>query len=233
MTSRPFPTASLRFPWRSLLPLWALATSACLTTARPMPRSLLEFSGAPRHTVEPSRAALVIVDAQEEYVRGALSLAGVDEAIAEAARVRRWAQAHGVPVIHIVHHGKPGAALFNPEGPFAAIVPALTPEPGETVLIKHLPNAFAGTELHERLKQLGRDELILVGFATHMCISSTARASLDLGYRTTVVARATATRDLPDGRGGIIPATWVQAATLAALGDRFATVEEDAGALPH
>ncbi|PTL77944.1 cysteine hydrolase [Vitiosangium sp. GDMCC 1.1324] len=199
---------------------------------RPAPRSLLDFAGVPPHVADPSRAALVIIDAQEEYVRGSVPLAGVEEAIAEAARVRRWAQARGVPVFHIVHHGKPGSVLFNPEGPFSAVVPALTPEPGETVLIKQLPNSFAGTELHERLKQLGRTELVLVGFATHMCISSTARAALDLGYRTTVVARATATRDLPDGKGGFIPAQWVQASALAELGDRFATIVEDAGALP-
>lgn len=233
MKNRLVPAASLRFPWRHLLPLWALTASACLATTPPAARSLLEFSGAPPHTADPSRAVLVLIDAQEEYVRGALPLTGVDEAIAEAARVRRWAQAHAVPVIHVVHHGKPGAALFNPEGPFANIVPALAPEPGEPTLIKHLPNAFAGTGLDARLKQLGRTELILAGFATHMCISTTARAALDLGYSTTVVARATATRDLPDGQGGVIPARWVQASALAELRDRFATVVEDTRALPR
>jgi len=43
------------------------------------------------------------------------------------------------------------------------------------------------------------------------------------------VASATATRDLPDPLGGIVPAGEIQRATLAALADRFAVVIRDAG----
>ena len=66
---------------------------------------------------------------------------------------------------------------------------------------------------------------------THMCVSSTVRAALDLGYRCSVVAGACATRDLPDGAGGVIAANQLQRAELAALADRFATVLADAAAL--
>ena len=64
-----------------------------------------------------------------------------------------------------------------------------------------------------------------------MCISSTARAALDLGIPTTIVAKATATRDLPSVQGGIIAAETVQAAALAELADRFAAIVSDAEAL--
>lgn len=40
----------------------------------------------------------------------------------------------------------------------------------------------------------------------------------------TIVANATATRDLPDIGGGIVPAEHVQAASLAAAGDIFAVI---------
>ncbi len=63
-----------------------------------------------------------------------------------------------------------------------------------------------------------------------MCVSSTVRAALDLGYRCSVVAGACATRDPPDGTGGVI-ADQLQRAELAALADRFATVPSDAAAL--
>ena len=66
---------------------------------------------------------------------------------------------------------------------------------------------------------------------THMCVSSTVRAALDLDYRCSVVAAACATRDLPDGTGGVIAADQLQRAELAALADRFATVLADAGGL--
>jgi nicotinamidase-related amidase len=89
---------------------------------------------------------------------------------------------------------------------------------------KPLPNAFAQTELDATLKKLGRTQLVIAGFMTHMCVSSTARAALDLGYKTTVAADAAATRDLPDPMGGVIGADALHRAALAGLADRFAIV---------
>jgi nicotinamidase-related amidase len=56
-----------------------------------------------------------------------------------------------------------------------------------------------------------------------MCVSTTVRTALDLGFRSTVVADACATRDLPSP-GGVIPARTLHEVELAALGDRFAGV---------
>ena len=76
-----------------------------------------------------------------------------------------------------------------------------------------------------------RKDIILAGLMTHMCISSTARAGLDLGYRITVDADSCATRDLPDGRGGSIPAATVHEVALAELSDRFAIIARGDDAL--
>ena len=195
-----------------------------------IPKTLLALAGAPATPSPLDSAALVLIDAQREYTEGALPLVGVEAAVAEAARLLELARKAGVPVFHIVHHGKPGGALFNPEGPLSGIVAPLIPLDGETVVVKHLPNAFAGTDLDARIRATGRKELIVVGFQTHMCVSSTVRAALDLGWRTTVVDAASATRDLPDGAGGVVPAEALHRATLAALADRFAVVVEDSRA---
>jgi nicotinamidase-related amidase len=76
-----------------------------------------------------------------------------------------------------------------------------------------------------------RKEIIVAGFMTHMCISSTARAGLDLGYRITVDANSCATRDLPDGRGGSIPAATIHEVALVELSDRFAIIARGDDAL--
>jgi nicotinamidase-related amidase len=108
----------------------------------------------------------------------------------------------------------------------------LAPQNGETVLIKSLPNAFAGTALAELVRATGRREIVIAGFATHMCVSATARSALDHGFRTTVVAAATATRDLPHVSGaGITPAAVIQEGTLAAVSDRFSVVIQDTATL--
>jgi nicotinamidase-related amidase len=193
--------------------------------------SLLDIVKAPQHASPFPAAALILIDAQEEYRRGRLKLAGIGPAIAEAAQLLDLARHVGLPVFHIVQHGKPGSPIFDPEGPMVEILEALRPEPGEPVVVKSLPNAFAKTDLHERIAATGRRELIIAGFMTHMCISATARAALDLGYRSTVIANATATRDLPDPLGGAVAAEVVQRAALAMLADRFAIVVPDCAAL--
>ncbi len=195
------------------------------------PPTLWQLAGAEPTTAHLGDSVLVIIDAQREYLDGALPLAGVEAAIDATAALLARARRAGTPVIHVVHHG--GGALFNPEGPYFAIVPALAPRPDEVVIEKRLPNAFAGTELQATLAALGRQQLILTGFMTHMCLSSTTRAALDLGYRSTLVAEASATRDLPDGRGGTVSAAEVQRAALAALRDRFALVVERGAAIPE
>lgn len=196
----------------------------------PRPQTLLALAGAPATPSPLENAALLLIDCQMEYVDGGLPLPGIGPALEEAARLLALARKAGVPVVHVAHHGRPGGALFDPAGPRAAIAPAVAPGAGEAVVTKAMPNSFQGTDLEEVLSGLGRKELIVAGFMTHMCVSSTVRTAVDRGYRCTVVAGATATRDLPDGQGGVIEAAVLQRSELAALADRFAVVVDDASA---
>lgn len=196
------------------------------------PRTLSEIAGSSPLPGPPGGSVLLMIDPQLEYTVGRLPLAGVDAAVEEGARLLDFARGRGMPVFHAIHHARAGAPLFDPDGPHAGFIRALAPRDGETVLVKRLPNAFAGTALETAIRATGRREIVVAGFATHMCISATTRSALDHGFRSVVVAAATATRDLPDAIGtGIVPAATVHAATLAALADRFAVVVRDAGAL--
>ena len=187
------------------------------------PKTLLEMAGAPGTPHPLSASAVVMIDAQNEYLSGGLPLAGIDRALDEGARLLAAARAAGRPVIHLQHKGRPGG-LFDPETAGFAIAAPVAPLAGETVVTKGLPNAFAGTDLDGVLKALGVSSLVVGGFMTHMCVSSTVRAALDLGYSCTVVGNACATRDLPDGHGGVVSAADLHRAELAALRDRFAVV---------
>ena len=123
-------------------------------------------------------------------------------AIASAARLLARARTSGAAIFHIAHKGRAGG-LFDRDGRTRRdrrrAGAACQAKP---VIEKGLPNAFAGTDLQAQLAATGRKDIMLAGFMTHMCISSTARAALDLGFRITVDADSCATRDLPDGRGG-------------------------------
>ena len=195
-----------------------------------MATTLLQMAGADLTPPKLSEAALVVIDAQREYVDGALPLPGAAPALERIAALLAAARKAGAPVVHVQHRGRPGG-LFDPEKPAFEIAAQAAPRDDEEVVDKGLPNGFAGTRLKDVLDATGRKRLVLAGFMTHMCVSSTARAALDLGYQTTVVADACATRDLPRPGGGTIAAADLHAAELAALADRFAIVC-DAAAFP-
>jgi nicotinamidase-related amidase len=144
-----------------------------------------------------SESTVVVIDAQREYTDGKLPLTNVQPALAEIGKLLRRARALQIPVIHIVHQGKPGGA-FGPDTPGFEVASPATPAPGEAVVSKSLPNAFASTDLASRLAALKKPNVVLVGFMTHLCVEATARASIDLGFKATVIASATATRPLPD-----------------------------------
>lgn len=195
------------------------------------PKTLLQLAGADPTPGSLSRACLVLIDCQHEYLDGKLPLTGCAEALDEIARLLARARAAGTPVIHIQHHGRPGG-LFDVEGHGGRIADKAAPAVDEKVIHKTLPNAFAGTTLADAMAATGRKEVILAGFMTHMCVSSTARAALDLGYRSTVIADAAATRDLPLPSGGVVPARQLHETALAELADRFAVITRTAADLP-
>ncbi|MDD0843442.1 cysteine hydrolase family protein [Pseudomonas sp. Gutcm_11s] len=193
------------------------------------PKTLFQLLGRGYAPATLSKATLLVIDAQEEYRSGALQLPNVEAAISEIATLMDAARNIGSPVVHVRHLGIPGGFL-DPQGPRGRFIEGLAPLPGEPMVEKRLPNAFAGTDLHERLQQSGHLDLIICGFMTHSSVSTTVRAAKDYGYRCTLVATACATRDLPY-QDELIPARDLHRMTLAALSDNYAMVVPQARAL--
>ncbi|WP_028239434.1 cysteine hydrolase family protein [Stutzerimonas azotifigens] len=194
-----------------------------------LPQTMLQLSGRGYAPAKLANATLLIIDAQEEYRSGVLALPGLDGALPEIARLLAAAREARTPVVHVRHLGISGG-LFDPQGHRGQIMPEAAPAAGEIVVEKRLPNAFAGTELHETLQQLGHLDLVVCGFMTHSSVSTTVRAAKDYGYRCTLVDRACATRDLPMG-DQVLDAAQVHRMEMAILADNFAVCVEDAAAL--
>lgn len=194
------------------------------------PTTLRALSGLPAVPANLADSTLIMIDFQNTYTRGVMELDGVDAALEHAAELLERARSAGIPIIHIQHdagHGSP----YDVRTEIGAIVDRVAPREGEAVIVKTFPNAFVQTDLDERLKAGSAHNLLLAGFMTHMCVNSTARGAFNLGYATTVVAGATATRALPSMTESV-PAAAVQAASLAAIGDLFGVVVPDAAAVP-
>lgn len=195
------------------------------------PHTLRDVAGLPAQPTPLRDAALVLIDCQNTYREGVMRLAGVEEAVAEAARLLRRARDAGIPIFHVQHDSGVGSP-YDIAARIGRISDEVAPRAGESVITKHHPNSFIETDLEQQLRAAGKTDLVLAGFMTHMCVNSTARGAFNLGFRPTVVAAATATRDLPAVGGEIVTAAALQAASLAALGDLFAVIVPSSRDLP-
>lgn len=194
------------------------------------PTTLRDLMGLGHQPCTLQDAALVMIDCQNTYREGIMQLTGVEPALKEARRVLDRARALGRPVIHIQHDAGPGTP-YDVRVDIGRIADIVAPQNGETVITKGYPNSFVQTPLDDELKRLGVKNLVLVGFMTHMCVNSTARGAFNLGYAPTVVASATATRDLPLPDGSLVRADALQPASIATMRDLFAAIAPTADAV--
>ncbi len=193
--------------------------------------TLRAASGLPADPAALGASTLIMIDCQNTYTRGPLELDGVQAALDQAEELLDRARSAGIPIIHIQHDAGPGSP-YDVREEIGAIVDRVAPRAGEPTIVKNYPNSFTGTELDTVLKQGPERPLLLAGFMTHMCVNSTARGAFSLGYAPTVVAAATATRDLPGTDGHTVEAAALQAASLASIADLFGVVVADVQSVP-
>ena len=79
-------------------------------SSKPVPRTLASFAGLSQNPSLPWDSVLLVIDGQREYTTGKVPLAGIDAAVEEGARLLAFARSWRMPVIHAIHHGRPGGA---------------------------------------------------------------------------------------------------------------------------
>ncbi|AKB79952.1 Isochorismatase [Methanosarcina horonobensis HB-1 = JCM 15518] len=171
------------------------------------------------------KEALLLIDIQNDYFpAGRMELAGMEDAAKKVSALLELFRNAGKPIFFIRHLStKSGAAFFIPGTSGADIHVSVQPLQGETVIEKHFPNSFFQTELLSRLKEADVTYLVVCGAMSHMCIDTTVRAAKELGFTSTLIADACATRDLKL-KDEILPAYVVHSVFMAALDGMFANV---------
>lgn len=170
--------------------------------------------------------ALIIVDIQNDYFpNGKMELSNPDKAAANAAKVLEWFRQKTQDNIFHVQHiaGDPALGFFLPNTEGAEIHETVRPLEQEDIIVKHFPNSFLKTDLESKLRENGVTKVVVVGMMTHMCIDATVRAAVDLGFETTLIEDACATRDL-SYQGKTVPAEQVHYAFVGALNGMYANV---------
>lgn len=172
-----------------------------------------------------SKNALLVIDIQNDYFPGGkYPLSDMDISAANAAKLIAAAREKNIRIIHVQHiFPSEEAPFFTPDSEGSRIHASVTPQDGETVIVKNNPNPFLDTDLKPVLDAAGVEAVTVIGAMSHMCIDATVRAASDFGYAVTVVEDACATRDL-EHDGKTVPAAMVQTAMMSALGFAYAAV---------
>ena len=136
---------------------------------------------------------LLLIDIQEGFKHPKWGRRNNPCAEATIAQVLNTWRVSGRPIIHVQHVSQEHASVFAPGSPGIALQEFAQPADGELLIQKRVNSAFIGTELNRHLKECGATGLVVVGFTTDHCVSSTVRMAANLGYPTIVVADGTAT----------------------------------------
>ncbi|MBS1766594.1 MAG: cysteine hydrolase [Acidobacteria bacterium] len=167
--------------------------------------------------------ALLLIDVQQAFGDpswGPRNNPGAEGAIAKLLAAFR---AKGLPVVHVKHDSVQPGSTLRPERPGNALKPEAQPVPGEPLFSKSVNSAFIGTDLEAHLRDRDIGSLVIGGFITNHCVSTTARMAGNLGFRVTVVEDACATFDFKDA-DGVIPAETMHRIGLAELRGEFAAI---------
>ena len=123
-----------------------------------------DILGIPDSTATTKDSVLVIIDAQNEYATGKLTVSNADSSRkAIAALLDKYRQNTG-HIVHVLHSVPDGAPVFTPGTALAEEFQELAPKDGEKIVRKKFPGAFADTSLRQELEALGAKKLVLCGY---------------------------------------------------------------------
>jgi nicotinamidase-related amidase len=173
---------------------------------------------------------LAVVDAQNEFSAEGLRAVPNHGEVLERIRARvAEARQSCRPIAWVRHHNKPNESrAFVPGTWGAEFSSGLGPQPGlplEKLFEKTVFGAFTGTDLEVWLREIGASRLLLVGFYTHMCVSTSAREALVRGFDVAVDLEGTGARELDHELLGRQSADEVRRSALLQLSNMGVTIE--------
>ncbi len=126
-------------------------------------------------------------------------------------------------VAHVQHISKNLTSLFHLNQYGAEFMDFALPKVGEQVFQKEVNSAFIGTNLNEFLKSKKIKSLVVVGFTSDHCVSTSVRMASNMGFQVFVVSDATATFDRMKANVNY-KAEVIHEINLVSLHNEFATV---------
>lgn len=167
--------------------------------------------------------ALVLVDVQQGFTDphwGNRNNPTAEQKIKELLNLFRKAS---LPVIHVQHLSAEENSPLCPGQPGVELMAPMAPQGMERIFQKRVNSAFIGTDLEKHLRSEDIRSLVMVGFTSDHCVSTSARMAANLGFSVGIVSDATVAFDR-QGVHSTYPANLVHDVSLASLNGEFATI---------
>jgi maleamate amidohydrolase len=171
-------------------------------------------------SIDPKRAALILVDLQEEQRSDPYYVVpDLDAVLANARTVLEAAREKGVRVVHVAYKrdfrvvprrpfepvtadGRP--TFSDVESPLTGICAEVTPRAGETVIEKNDASAFSTGALEPLLRAADIEWVIVAGVWTEACVAATVRDAIPRGFRVLLVKNACGSGTIAMHQTGIL-----------------------------
>lgn len=176
---------------------------------------MVEFQGNP---------VLVIIDVQKAWTNILPGKWNNPDAVANISKLLYKWRSSGWKVIHVRHDSKKPDSPLKKGNPGFYFQDEVMPQEGETVITKHVNSAFIGTNLEAILRINNAGTVVMCGFVTDHCVSTTARMSGNLGFNTVVPEDSCATYSKKWIDGTEVKAEDLHKANLASINGEFAKV---------
>lgn len=176
--------------------------------------------------------AFLVVDAQNEFSSaGQRAVPDHEAALERIEELVREARELRLPIAWVQHHNRPNESrAFVPGSWGAELSPRLGPQSGygpEKLFVKDVFGAFGAAGLEEWLRSNGVTQVLVAGFFTHMCVSTSSREALVRQFEVFIDPAATATHALEDPTLGKLSADEVRRSALLHLKDMGVVVSSD------
>jgi nicotinamidase-related amidase len=158
-----------------------------------------------RLTIDPAKAAVLLVDLQQEQGPDGLAVENFAAVLANAARVVAAARGAGSAVVHARYVRDLSTMALRPFEPVTAdgsptfsavgtagveICPEVAPAAGEPVFDKQTLSGFTNPSLAPYLASRGVDSVVVCGVWTEACVALTVRDAIGEGLRVLLVKDA-------------------------------------------
>ena len=139
---------------------------------------------------------MVIVDMQVGLLLDGAPKHDLQAVIGRINQLAAMVRGRSGKIVWIQHCGGAGDD-FEPNKPGWSFLPELERQRNDIVVTKTLNDPFAGTNLEGVLQEIAPDRVLVVGWATDLCVDATVRSVVSRNYDVVVVSDAHTLSDRP------------------------------------